>query len=335
VPPLQVAVEFVGAWVAQLFPQAPQLATSVAASDSQPVAGLLSQLLKPAAQVRPQFVPSHVAVEFGPEGQTVPQLPQLDGVFNGVSQPLDPRSLSQLPKPALQVIAQVPVAQDAVALAGAVHGVPQAPQSGAVVNGVSQPSLALALQSPKPAWHVKRHVPVAHDAVALAGAVQGVPQPPQLVSVVSATQVPLQHVCPLVAQLVQLVPQASLLVLATHVLPLGQVPAGQTQAPLTQTLPLASQLVQLVPQVRLPVLATQLLPLEHVPAGQTQLALEQIRVFVQAGPFPHRQLVLLGGPHRSAVRPQSVLPHVTAWASPSFNMPAREPNRPPARTLTA
>jgi hypothetical protein len=294
VPPLQVAVEFVGAWVAQLFPQAPQLATSVAASDSQPVAGLLSQLLKPAAQVRPQFVPSHVAVEFGPEGQTVPQLPQLDGVFNGVSQPLDPRSLSQLPKPALQVIAQVPVAQDAVALAGAVHGVPQAPQSVAVVNGVSQPSLALALQSPKPAWHVKRHVPVAHDAVALAGAVQGVPQPPQLVSVVSATQVPLQHVCPLVAQLVQLVPQASLLVLATHVLPLGQVPAGQTQ-----------------------------------------LALEQIRVFVQAGPFPHRQLVLLGGPHRSAVRPQSVLPHVTAWASPSFNMPAREPNRPPARTLTA
>jgi hypothetical protein len=77
----------------------------------------------------------------------MPQLPQFEIVFTGVSQPLPSRP-SQLPQPELHpVSAQVPLAQLALPLLR-LHGVPQLPQFASVLSGVSQPSWALQLPHP-------------------------------------------------------------------------------------------------------------------------------------------------------------------------------------------
>lgn len=68
---------------------------------------------------------------------------------------------------------------------------PQAPQCESVFSCCSQPSLASPLQSPKPALQVKEQPDMVQVAVALAGAVQLVPQAPQLLTVSSRLSQPL------------------------------------------------------------------------------------------------------------------------------------------------
>src|SRR5256885_169086 len=83
--------------------------------------------------------------------QTLPQAPQLAASFEKViSQPLV-ALLSQLPKPALQVIVQPPTAQPATPFA-VEHARAHEPQwVGSMAMLVSQPSFGSALQSPNPA----------------------------------------------------------------------------------------------------------------------------------------------------------------------------------------
>jgi hypothetical protein len=96
-----------------------------------------------------------------------------------VSQPLAALP-SQLEKPALQLpSAHVPPEHTPVALAK-LHGLPQRPQwAGLVAKAASQPSTALALQSPKPALQVMPHARLAQVLVALGRAGQAAPHAPQ------------------------------------------------------------------------------------------------------------------------------------------------------------
>jgi hypothetical protein len=84
-------------------PQAPQLNLAVLVSVSHPLAGLPSQLAKPALQeAMPQTPPLQPAVPLATAGQTVPQAPQLLVVFRGVQAP------PQQPLPAAQTTPQAP-----------------------------------------------------------------------------------------------------------------------------------------------------------------------------------------------------------------------------------
>jgi hypothetical protein len=101
-------------------------------------------------------------------GHVTPQPPQLVLVLSALSQPLAILP-SQLPQPALHVaIAQLPVAQVAVALV-LEQLTPQPPQLVVVLVGVSQPFEALPSQLAKPALHApSAHEPAEHSAAALA-----------------------------------------------------------------------------------------------------------------------------------------------------------------------
>jgi hypothetical protein len=61
---------------AQAWPQAPQLAASLAVFTSQPVFGFLSQSAKPVRQAKPQAPPAQTAVACAGVGQARSQLPQ-------------------------------------------------------------------------------------------------------------------------------------------------------------------------------------------------------------------------------------------------------------------
>jgi hypothetical protein len=238
-----------------------------------------------------------ISLTFGSAVQSVLQLPhRVVVVVRSVSQPLATLP-SQLPKPASQLsMTQVPLAQDAVALAGA-QGVLQAPQSVKVLSGVSQPLDRSSSQLPNPEVHVVMQLPVAQLAVALAGAVQGVPQAPQLVAVLSAAQLPLQQAWLLVVQSAQLVPQVVLLVLGTHAPPLRQVPVPQTHVVPEHTPPVGQAThvppqhfppVQVVPSVAPAqgLLVTQLPLVQAWPAEQVlpqapQLLTSVLRFFSQ------------------------------------------------------
>jgi hypothetical protein len=79
--------------------------------------------------------------------------------------------------------AHAPAAQLAAAFAK-LHALPQRPQCAALlVVSVSQPSAAIALQSPKPALHIPTpHAPLTHPGVPLATARHDVPQAPQCIT---------------------------------------------------------------------------------------------------------------------------------------------------------
>jgi hypothetical protein len=84
-------------------PQAPQL-VSVLRLVSQPLAGMPSQSAKPELQTRPHAPLLQTAVEFGPEGQTLPQPPQwFASVRMLVSQPL-----AGLPSQSAKPVGHVP-----------------------------------------------------------------------------------------------------------------------------------------------------------------------------------------------------------------------------------
>ena len=101
-------------------------------------------------------------------------------------------------------------------LVGVGHASPQLPQWAVdVTRFVSQPSVAMPLQSPYPARHEYPHTPAKHIAVALGGIVHEVPHAPQLfTSVGSARQLPLHAVIP-VGHTVMHTP-------AMHAIPLAQ-----------------------------------------------------------------------------------------------------------------
>jgi len=164
-------------------PQRPQFML-VRRSVSHPVLAMRSQSSKFVLQLAIAHVPvPHVDVAFA-SAHGVRHAPQSVSVVSGVSQPsLD--VVLQSSKSALHIpIAQVSVAQVAVAFAR-MHGVMHAPQSVRVSIGVSQPSLVMPLQSAKPPLHeASTQRPVAQLAVA-PGIAQGMPHVPQSVSVVS------------------------------------------------------------------------------------------------------------------------------------------------------
>ena len=117
----------------------------------------------------------------------VPQAPQLAlSVPVFTSQPFT-GSRSQSAKPAAQVAtAQAPPAQVALAW-GSAQARPQEPQLVALVwRLVSQPSLAVALQSPAPALQrTTVHAPPAQPLAAAPASAQTVPHAPQLVGSIS------------------------------------------------------------------------------------------------------------------------------------------------------
>ena len=99
----------VGTFVVEQTPaQVPQCKGSVVVLISQPLATLLSQLAKPAAQLMPQVLAAQLAVPFVVL-QTFVQVPQLFlSVVTLISQPFDSLSLLQSTKPVLHVPLQVP-----------------------------------------------------------------------------------------------------------------------------------------------------------------------------------------------------------------------------------
>jgi hypothetical protein len=152
------------------------------------LAALPSQLPKPALHAPSVQVPvEHVAVALARLHATL-QPPQCVFVVVGCSQPLV-ASLSQLPKPAVQVPrVQVPLGHVAVAFARP-QATPQPPQLVSVYRLCSQvvPSLS---QSAVPGAHDdNEHTPPEH--VRLSTTPHAAPQAPQLASVLSAVSQPL------------------------------------------------------------------------------------------------------------------------------------------------
>jgi hypothetical protein len=102
----------------------------MAESTSHPSAGFRLQSLNVPPQVRVHFVPSHPAVEFGPDGQAVPQLaPQLlTSLFSAHVAP-HAWCVASHEKPQPRGLPP----QVAVAKAGGVHGVHDVPQVAVLV----------------------------------------------------------------------------------------------------------------------------------------------------------------------------------------------------------
>lgn len=117
----------------------------------------LSQSKKPAAQAQRPATQAGVVARFAPPEQLAPHAPQsLSVVRRSISQPLLAVP-SQSPKLVLQAMPQVPEVQVGVEFARVEHTVPQPPQFEVLVLVlVSQPSVRLRLQSPKPVAQVQR-----------------------------------------------------------------------------------------------------------------------------------------------------------------------------------
>jgi hypothetical protein len=163
-------------------PQELQFAASLVVSTSQPSAASALQSASPALQELTRHAPVLQSPVPPAMVQTVPQLPQSESVFSGVSQPWV-GSASQSPNPAEQVGEQMPVVQAVVPLV-LVQVTPQAPQSLVVVRSVSQPSDGVALQSSQPATQLIEQAPRVQDAEPFA-LEHTLPQAPQLLVSVS------------------------------------------------------------------------------------------------------------------------------------------------------
>jgi hypothetical protein len=119
IPAAHTAVLFAG--VGHAIPQAPQWVGDEVSSTHE-----LLHCVCPAGQVEMQRPAIASQLGVGVE-QRSPQRAQWVAVPRGASQPL-PHAPSQLPKPGAQLFSQVPATQLVVALAGATHRVPHAPQ---------------------------------------------------------------------------------------------------------------------------------------------------------------------------------------------------------------
>ena len=124
-PPVQVAVARLKA---QRAPHAPQCATSVAGSTSQPLAASPSQSAAPASQRMPHTAPVQVAAARGPAAQARPQPPQCAVAPRvSTSQPLA-ASPSQSPRPGSQRITAQRPSRHTPSPDGGAQREPQAPQ---------------------------------------------------------------------------------------------------------------------------------------------------------------------------------------------------------------
>jgi hypothetical protein len=185
VPDVQVGVPI---GTSHAVPQVRQ-SVSVFSGVSQPFDGSLSQSPKPATHAVMTQLPVRQLVVAFARAQPTLQPPQSVLVISDVSQPV--ASLpSQSPKLAVHApIAQVPVAQVAVAFVREQLD-PQPPQFTSVVMGVSQPLGSTASQSPKPGRHeVHPHMPVEQSATAWDRR-HATPHPVQSVSVPSGVSQP-------------------------------------------------------------------------------------------------------------------------------------------------
>jgi hypothetical protein len=151
--------------------------TSAVVPVSQPLTALPSQLPNPALHTGWHALDAQLVVPC-PFVHAVPQAPQFAVVLvRFTSQPVDANP-SQLPKPALHEMEQVPVEQDAVPFVP-LQAAPHPPQFAAdVFVFVSQPLTALPSQFPNPALHVGTQAPVVQVVVPFAF-VHWVPQAPQ------------------------------------------------------------------------------------------------------------------------------------------------------------
>ncbi len=137
-------------------PHAPQWLASLAKFTSQPLAGLLSQLPKPALHaIETHAPPAHVGIPLV-RLQTRPHMPQLRASVAVV----DSQPLVVMPSQSASPVAQsvptmhVPEAQKAVRPVGAAQRLAQRPHDDeSVRRSVSQPLVALPSQSPKPVAH--------------------------------------------------------------------------------------------------------------------------------------------------------------------------------------
>ena len=108
--------------------QEPQCKGSVVVVTSQPLAALLSQSAKPAAQAIPQTPPLHDAVPLVPL-HACPQVPQLArSLLVVVSQPSASLFALQSPKPVAQAPLHTPAAQVRVGMFAPEHTLAQVPQ---------------------------------------------------------------------------------------------------------------------------------------------------------------------------------------------------------------
>jgi hypothetical protein len=138
------------------------------------------QSAKPALQLSPHVLAVQMGVEFARVRHTLPQAPQFVAeVRRSISQPSEATPL-QLAKPDKQVMPHVDDAQVRVAFARVGQALPHAPQwSTALRVSISQPSVAMPLQSPKPVLQRNPHALAVQVAVAFARPGQALPQAPQ------------------------------------------------------------------------------------------------------------------------------------------------------------
>jgi hypothetical protein len=206
----------------QRFPQAPQLLTSELSVDSHPLELALSQLAKPALHAREHAPAAQRGAALSALAQRVAHAPQLfTSSAIDCSQPLA-LVPSQLAKPALHAIAQVPDEHAGAALAAGMQRVAHVPQLSALrLVSASQPLAALLSQSPKlPEQRPTAHRPIVHVGSALA-TVQPIPHPPQLAGLLCVSMhASVQHVWPMAHGCVAEQP-------ITHRLPRHTLPAGQ------------------------------------------------------------------------------------------------------------
>jgi hypothetical protein len=175
-PAVHVAIAFARA--AHAVAHVPQFDTELRRSTSHPFAALPSQSPNPAEHPVTAHVPATHADIALARSQVRPHIPQFAGaVERSVSHPFAALP-SQSPNPASHG-PRVHTPPTHVALACAkLQALPQAPQfASEVARSVSHASLALALQSPRPAAHeLAVHVPPVHAGVPDGHAI---PQPPQ------------------------------------------------------------------------------------------------------------------------------------------------------------
>jgi hypothetical protein len=163
-------------------PHAPQLVLVVSVFTSQPLLAMPSQSAKPGAHASMVHAPAaHPCVATLVSRHALPQAPQWSAlVAVDVSQPVL-GSLSQSPKPALQlamVHALIAHADVALRRAQARPQVPQFVESARM--SASQPSLAMPLQSAVPSAHAMPQRPIAQVPTPPSPAGHTLPHAPQL-----------------------------------------------------------------------------------------------------------------------------------------------------------
>jgi hypothetical protein len=132
---------------------------------------------KSASQVMPQVLLMQDGLAFVASGQTIPQVPQLEGS--------DTTSVQEVPQIMLgaehvSTQSRAPGLPPQTGIEVIVQSFPQEPQLATSESDCSQPLVSSASQSPKPTSQLIPHIPMAQRVDAFAGAApQSLPHPPQ------------------------------------------------------------------------------------------------------------------------------------------------------------